>query len=147
MICLALAACMLTACGDDDIYRDPGNGTTLGGKGTTATTPTVNDDNGSYSADPDGDVNQTTDNNGVIDDIGDGIDQGMDDLGQGIEDVGDDIGEGIKDVADGAEDMMNGDNSDANRANANNNANGNNANGNNANGNNTNGNGSGNSSH
>lgn len=97
MICLALAACMLTACGDDDIYREPGNGTTLGGG--TVTTPAPSDDNGSYSADPDGDVSQTTDNDGVledgIDDIGEGIDQGMNDIGQGLEDIGDDIGDAV----------------------------------------------------
>lgn len=114
MICLALAACMLTACGDDDIYREPGNGTTLG---ATTTTPTLGDDNGSYSADPDGDVNQTTDNDGVMDDIEDGIDQGMDDIGQGIEDLGDDIGQGIEDIGDGIGDMVDGNNPEINGAN------------------------------
>lgn len=99
IISLMLVMCLFAACGDDDTYRQPGNGTTLGGKGTT---PAIDDNNGSYSADPDGDVNQTTDDNILedgINDIEDGIEQGMDDLEQGV-----------NDLENGAEDMFDGDN-------------------------------------
>lgn len=99
-VCLMLSMFMLAACGDDEIYDRPGNGTTLG---TPATEPPINDDNGSYSADPDGEVSQTTDNDGIledgmddvekgVDDIEDGIDQGMDDLGDMADGNGDAAG-------------------------------------------------------
>ena len=109
IISLMLVTCLLAACGDDDTYRQPGTGTTLGGG--TGTAPVVDDNNGSYSADPDGDVNQTTDNNILedgINDIENGIEQGMDDLEQGM----DDLENGAEDMLDG--DGRRGDNADMN---------------------------------
>lgn len=103
MIALAFAMCLFTACGDDDTYRQPGTGTTLGD--VTSTTP-IDDANGSYSADPDGDVNQTTDDNILedgINDIENGIENGLNDIEQGI----DDLGDGAEEMFDG-NDNMNG---------------------------------------
>lgn len=98
---LILAMTMLAGCGDDDVYRQPGTGTTLKNP-DVSTLPDQGDADGSYSADENGDVGDTTGTGMVeegIDDIEDGIDQGMDDLGEGLEEMGD-----------GAEDMLNGDN-------------------------------------
>lgn len=85
---IALAACILGACGDDETYRRPGTGTTLGEPNVT--TVSLGDDNGSYSADPDGEVSQTTDENILedgMDSVESGIDQGMDDLREGVDDL------------------------------------------------------------
>ncbi len=107
ILCAAALALTLAACGKDDAYRKPGTGTTLG---TTATTPSAGSDNGSYSADPDGEVSQTTDTDGVLEDgmdhLESGLEQGMDDLEQGAEDLGDDI----EDMGD---DMSSGENGGA----------------------------------
>ncbi len=95
---LIFALLALTGCGDDDIYREPGTGTTLKPKVTTEAP--VSDDVGSYSADPDGDVADTTDG-GVfeegMEDLESGVDEGLEDIGDGAERVGDDI----KDMTDG----------------------------------------------
>lgn len=103
IMALMMAACLFAACGDDDTYRQPGTGTTLGGG---ITTPARSDDNGTYSADPDGEVNPTTDDNILedgIDDIEDGLNEGLNDLEQGI-----------NDLENGAEDMLGGDMNDNN---------------------------------
>ncbi len=103
-ISLALAACLLAACGDDETYRQPGNGTTLGTNITTE--PPAMDDNGSYSAGPDGDVSQTTDENILEDgmnDVEDGIEQGLDGIEEGIDDMRDDA----NDMRNDANDMRN----------------------------------------
>ena len=95
---LAICCCLFAACGDDETYRMPGNGTTSG-----STAPELDDDNGSYNADRDGEVSLTTDDNGIledgIDDVEDGIDRGMNDLEQGI----DDLEQGMDDMTDGSE--------------------------------------------
>ena len=98
IISLMLVTCLFAACGDDDTYRQPGTGTTLGGK---VTTPAIDDQNGSYSADPDGEVNQTTDNDNILED-------GMNDLENGIEQGMDDIEQGLDDLGNGAENMLGG---------------------------------------
>lgn len=96
-ICLIFAAVGLCACGDDDIYRQPGNGTTLGDRGNAATTTEpISDDTGSYSADPEGEVSKTTD--GLLE-------EGMEDLEDGMNDIENGIDQGMDDV----EDMMDGD--------------------------------------
>lgn len=100
IISLMLVTCFLAACGDDDTYRQPGTGTTLGGN---VTTPAIDDQNGSYSADPDGEVNQTTDNGNIIED-------GINDIENGIEQGMNDLEQGMNDLENGAEDMMNGGN-------------------------------------
>lgn len=90
IISLALVACLFAACGDDETYRQPGNGTTLGSNITTE--PIADGDNGSYSADPNGEVSQTTDDNILedgLDDVEDGINQGLDDIEDGIDDMTD----------------------------------------------------------
>lgn len=97
IISLALAACLLSACGDDETYRQPGNGTTLGGSITTA--PIADDDNGSYSAGPDGDVSQTTDENILedgVNDLEDGMDKAESGINQGLDDLEDSL-DGSKD--------------------------------------------------
>lgn len=107
IISLMLVTCIFAACGDDDTYRQPGTGTTLGGN---VTTPAIDDQNGSYSADTNGEVNQTTDNDGILED-------GMNDLENGIEQGMDDIEQGLDDLGDGAEDMLGGNNADGMDAN------------------------------
>lgn len=91
ILCMAAVALMFAACGDDDIYDRPGTGTTLG----SVTEPTVDSDVGSYSADPDGEVNETTDGTGLVE-------EGMDKMESGIS-------EGMDDLEDGARDIMDGD--------------------------------------
>ena len=98
MISLLLVTFLFAACGDDDTYRQPGTGTTLGGK---VTTPAADDQNGSYSADLNGDVNQTTDNNNIIE-------NGINDIENGLEEGMNDLENGINDLEQGAEEMFGG---------------------------------------
>ena len=90
IISLILTAALLAGCGDGDVYERPGTGTTLGPDVTTkAPEP---DSDGSYSADPDGDVNDTTGEGMVeegIDKVESGVDQGMDELEDGIDNMTD----------------------------------------------------------
>lgn len=97
IIAAACALLCLCACGDDDVYRKPGTGTTLGT--VTSADESAGTDNGTYSASPDGDVSDTTD--GVLED-------GFEDLEDGVERVEDGIDQGM----DRAEDAIDG-NSDA----------------------------------
>lgn len=91
IISLTAAAMLFAGCGDSDVYDRPGTGTTLSPDEDIATTmPEISDDNGSYSADPDGDVNQTTDG-GILEDGEDMLESGAEDLGDGLEDLGGDI--------------------------------------------------------
>ena len=113
---LLMTACLFSACGDDDTYRQPGTGTTLGGHKVTE--PVGSDDNGTYSADPDGEVNPTTDDN-ILED-------GLNDLENGIDEGIDDIEQGLGDLENGARDMLDGDmnNAGANGMNGNGDVNG-----------------------
>ena len=95
IISLTAAAMLFAGCGDSDVYDRPGTGTTID---NAVTEPPIGSDNGSYSADPDGDVSQTTD--GILEDGIDGVEKGLDDIGDGIEEGAD----RLEDRLDGADD-------------------------------------------
>lgn len=113
VLSLALAAFVLAGCGDNDVYERPGTGTTVEPNATEAPLP---DGNGSYSADPDGEVNQTTDGDGILEDgmndLENGIDEGADAIENGADKAIDGIERGAEYLEQGAEDILDGNTAD-----------------------------------
>lgn len=87
---LIVAAFNLVACGSNDDEM------TTAIETTSAIEATTNRGNS-------GNVNDTTSKGGVIEDVGDAVEDGVDDVGDIIKDGADDIESGVNDIIDGNE--------------------------------------------